>query len=67
MEIDYKKAFEKLVEQIKAEKDWAEEDMLDEIKWQGKPDRYTRGMVFAYGSMFELAEKLENGTFDFGE
>lgn len=51
MEIDYKKAFGKLVEQIKTEKGWAEEDMSDEIKWQGKPNKYTRGMVFAYRSI----------------
>ena len=27
--------------------------------------RYDRGMMFAYESIKELAEKLENGTFDF--
>lgn len=61
MEIDYRKAFGKLVEQIKTEKRWAEEDKSDEIKYLGKPDRYTSGRIFAYRSMLELAEKLEIG------
>jgi len=57
--IDYKKAFEKLVEQVKTEHKWAQDDKYI-IEWG--PD-YVKGMRFAYSSIEELAIKLENGEF----
>lgn len=54
MSIDYEKAFKKLVQQIKFEYDLAKE--AKESK-----------MIFAYGSIKRLAEKLEKGEFDFEE
>ena len=57
--IDYKKSFEKLVKQIKLEKSWAE----DFDKDKKGISYYNKGMLFAYESILELAEKLEKGTF----
>lgn len=57
--IDYKKAFEKLVDQIKTENNWAH-DKKYEKEWGLD---YCKGMRFAYDSIEELAIKLENGEF----
>ncbi len=91
MTIDYKKAFEKLVEQIKTEYAWAEEaeEKARSGRDCGKPTlkecrnsnvneldarlndfgraRYNRGMMFAYMSIKDLAEQLEEGKFDFDD
>lgn len=56
MRINYKKSFEKLVQQIKFEYSLAE---------NGLKDAFGQGMIFAYGSINMLAEKLEKGEFDF--
>lgn len=56
--IDYKKSFQKLVEQIKFENGLADEELKSD---------YVLGMRFAYGSILRLAEKLEKGEFDFGD
>lgn len=61
MSIDYEKSFKKLVEQIKKEYEWAEEDYQSMI-WNHPRDG---GIRFAYKSMKEFAEKLEKGEFDF--
>lgn len=55
--IDYKRSFEKLVQQIKTETKWAVQSNMNE------PCDYNRGMIFAYMSILELAEKLENNEF----
>lgn len=56
-EIDYKKSFEKLVDQIKFEYECAGDP--------GENRYFDMGMRFAYGSIKELAEKLEKGEFNF--
>ena len=56
--IDYERAFNKLVEQIRIERKWADEEPEDE-------HRFVRGMRFAYMSIGELAEQLANDTFDY--
>ena len=69
--MDYKKAFEKLVEQIETERGWAEEELADirEFEIVNGNDRvqYNRGMCFAYRSIAELALKMMTGKFDFEE
>lgn len=71
MNIDYKKSFEKLVEQIKFEHGWALDvvNAGDKVTGPGSVPAitYNRGMLFAYRSILELAEKLEKGEFDFDE
>ena len=61
MEINYEKAFKKLVEQIKLESEWAKEAYEEDASTRN------RGMVFAYDSIKSLAIELENGTFEFEE
>lgn len=65
MKIDYEKSFKKLVEQINFEYGLAEENRERATKTTGKGSPFDNGMVFAYGSIKELADKLENGTFAF--
>lgn len=61
--MDYKAAFEKLVSQIKLETGWAEEQLKSDSKLDDNYGvvRYDRGMLFAYRSIGELADKLEKG------
>ena len=61
--IDYKKSFEKLVEQIKFENELACNDAVN----IGVSKQFQNGMMFAYNSIRELAEKLEKGEFEFEE
>ena len=76
MTIDYKKSFEKLVEQIRLERKWSNEefDKLggDDAEVINTLEQYNmriyyRGMRSAYRSIDELAELLEKGEFDFGD
>jgi len=73
--VNYKKAFEKLVDQIETEEKWANEQYETDCR-KGKEkggmdtfavERYDRGMMFAYRSIRELAEQLKNGTFEFDD
>lgn len=61
MEINYEKAFKKLVEQIKLESKWAKE------AYEKDASIRNRGIAFAYDSIKRLAIELENGTFEFEE
>lgn len=66
--MDYKKAFEKLVEQIETEYEWAREELSDSCEFENKERvQYNRGMCFAYASIAELALKMVTGKFDFEE
>lgn len=61
--IDYEKSFKKLVEQIHFEYELS----IEQTNMDGNSDpfkaRFNKGMVFAYGSIDELATKLENDEF----
>lgn len=63
----YEKAFFKLAEQIDRELGYAEETLSKEIKRDEKDIVIcnTRGMVFAYGSIKELADRLKAKECDF--
>lgn len=59
MNIDYKLCFEKLCEQIDKEYEWAKAD-YDNQKSDLAKERFNRGMMFAYGSIKELADKMRD-------
>lgn len=68
MKIDYEKKFKKLVEQINF---WyrlaIRSQEVDERLYPGKMTKFNEGMVFAYGSIERLANKLSDGSFEFDE
>ena len=64
--IDYKRSFEKLVDQIKFEHGLSKGKLIEERKDLDKT-RFNKGMDFAYSSILGLAEMLEKGEFDFGD
>lgn len=56
--INYEKAFKKLVEQIKIEKGFAQETKGSPYKTPEFNEANRLGMLFAYQSIEELADKL---------
>ena len=59
VKIDYKKAFEKLVNQIEKERTWSYDDEVKKNhKWH---EKYFKGMQDAYDSMADYAQKLKEG------
>ena len=70
MEIDYKKSFEKLVEQVNFELGWAEEALNKEINKvisDKEKIQFYNGMRCAYNSIKNLADELKKGEFEFGD
>lgn len=59
--INYEKAFKKLVHQIVLERQWAEEDRLEKEK-AGYKDPFDRGCIFECNSFKKLADKIMRGT-----
>lgn len=57
--IDYKRSFEKLVEQINFEYKWAHDKRFN----NDRDPHFDNGMKFAYSSIKELSDKLVKNEF----
>jgi len=67
MTIDYKKSFEKLVEQIRLERQWTENHLNSDEELDLGERKFYIGLRSAYDSIDSLAEQLEKGEFEFGD
>ena len=64
--INYEKAFKKLVHQIVLEGEWADEDRHEKLK-VGYNDKFDQGCIFECCSFKKLAYKIMRGEFDLDE